>query len=99
MTPKQKLAIYAAAFLLTLVVIWMNRYEYQTVQWGENSTLPCRINRFTGKAEVWIMGAGWTDFGAGDTATPTQAVTTPTPTPKESPSPAGDFEIVTPTPR
>lgn len=55
------LVCVAAAIVVVGFLLWFNRYSFSEMKLGDN-TFPVRTSRFTGEAEVLVMGQ-WTRMG------------------------------------
>jgi len=51
----------AVALVALGLYVWLTPYKYDHVKVGDNN-VPVRINRITGKTEVFMMAAGWMSF-------------------------------------
>ena len=63
------LALLVSALLLGIFV-WPTRYRYDRLKRGDNE-FPLRIDRITGRGEIFVLGIGWSSF-VDDPKEPTQ---------------------------
>jgi hypothetical protein len=50
-------SLVLAAVVLTLILLWMNRYRFDRIRTGEGDSI-VRVNRFTGSTEILYLD-GW----------------------------------------